>query len=163
MNHRPLLFAFLLGWTAWSAGADAPRSAADFAGTYFASLPERSEILQIHRDGTAQMTLSDQVTAGAGGFTFSDSLGSWKIVGGRHLRARFMNLNFDITGLPAYTGAAVVDYDLRFAPGLDTFTASCRGRIFATGDNPFDPASTPVVEFDCAYLDGFRYQRVPLD
>lgn len=163
MNHRPLLFAFLLGWTTWSAGADAPRSAADFAGTYFASLPERSEILQIHRDGTAQMTLSDQVTAGAGGFTFSDSLGSWKIVGRRHLRARFMNLNFDITGLPAYTGAAIVDYDLRFAPGLDTFTASCRGRIFATGDDPFDPASAPVVEFDCAYLDGFRYQRVPLD
>jgi hypothetical protein len=48
----------------------------DFTGTYLASLPQRAEILQLHQDGTAEITLSDQVTSGAGGFTFSDSLGS---------------------------------------------------------------------------------------
>jgi hypothetical protein len=52
--------------------ADSPGKKEDFAGNYFASLPERAEILQLHQDGTAGMTLSDEVTAGAGGFTFSD-------------------------------------------------------------------------------------------
>lgn len=135
----------------------------DFAGTYEASLPERAEALQLHADGTAHITLSDQVTAGAGGFTFSESLGSWKKVGPRRLFARFVNLNFDITGPAAtYSGMAVVDYDLQFAPNLRTFTASCQGKIFPTGQDPFDPSSTPVTTFDCAYLQGFSYRRVPL-
>jgi hypothetical protein len=41
------------------AKADPPGKMDDFAGTYFASLPERAEILQLHEDGTAGMTLSD--------------------------------------------------------------------------------------------------------
>ena len=109
------------------------------------------------------ITLSDQVTAGAGGFTFSDSFGSWRVIGPRTLSARFVNLNFDLTGsVPAYSGAAVVDYRLEFAPGFGTFEASCLGKIYATGQDPFAPGATPVVEFDCAYLDGFKYKRVPL-
>ena len=137
-------------------------AAEDFAGTYTATLPYRAEILQLHRDGTAMMTLSDQVTAGAGGFTFSDSFGSWKIIGARTLKARFVNLNFDITGTPAYTGAAVVDYTFQFAPTLQTFSASCQGKIYPTGTDPFSPGATPYVEFDCAYLNGYLYKRVPL-
>jgi hypothetical protein len=70
-----------------------------FAGTYMATLPQRAEILQLHQDGTASITLSDEVTAGAGGFTFSDSFGSWKVSGPRTLTARFVNLNFDVTGV----------------------------------------------------------------
>ena len=135
----------------------------DFAGTYEASLPERAEAMQLHADGTAHITLSDQVTSGAGGFTFSESLGSWKKVGPRRLAARFVNLNFDVTGPAAtYSGMAVVDYDLHFAPNLRTFTASCQGKIFPTGQDPFDPNSTPVTTFNCAYLEGFSYRRVPL-
>ncbi|HEX4952409.1 MAG TPA: hypothetical protein VF017_03305 [Thermoanaerobaculia bacterium] len=135
----------------------------DYAGTYIATLPERAEILQLHADGTADMTLSDQVTSGAGGFTFSDSLGSWKRTGPRRLAARFVNLNFDVTAPAAtYSGAAVVDYVLEFAPNRRTFAASCQGRIFPPGEDPFDPASTPVTTFDCAYLDGYLYRRVPL-
>lgn len=137
--------------------------AGDFAGTYTATLPERAEILQIHRDGTAEITLSDQVTAGAGGFTFSDSFGSWKITGPRTLSARFLNLNFDVTGTPSYTGVAVVDYRLQFAPNFRTFSASCLGKIYPTGVDPFAAGSVPVVEFDCAYLNGFHYRRMPLD
>ena len=34
--------------------------------------------------------------------------------------------------------------------------------VVGTGDDPLDPASIPVAEFDCAYLDGYLYQRVPL-
>ncbi len=136
----------------------------DFAGTFIATLPERAEILQLHRDGTAEITLSDQVTAGAGGFTFSDSFGSWKRTGPRRLAARFVNLNFDVSGPAAtYSGAAVVDYVLEFRPGLRSFAASCLGKIYPTGQDPFDPSSTPVVEFDCAYLEGYLYQRVPLE
>ncbi len=142
--------------------ADSPPNAGDFAGTYTATLPERAEILQLHRDGTAEITLSDQVTAGAGGFTFSDSFGSWKAVGSRTLRARFLNLNFDVTGTPSYTGVAVVDYTLQFAPSFRTFSASCDGKIYATGVDPFASGSVPVVTFDCAYLDGFLYKRMPL-
>ncbi len=135
----------------------------DFAGTYAATLPERAEILNLHSDGTAEISLSDQVTSGAGGFTFSDSFGSWKKTGPRRLVARFVNLNFDVTGPAAtYSGMAVVDYVFQFAPNLKTFAASCQGKIFPTGQNPFDPASSPVATFDCAYLDGFLYQRVPL-
>jgi hypothetical protein len=143
--------------------AASPGRGADFSGTYMATLPERAEILQLHRDGTAEITLSDQVTAGAGGFTFSDSFGSWKVAGARTLTARFVNLNFDITGTPSYTGAAVVDYTLQFAPTFQTFTASCQGKIYPTGQDPFAPGSTPVVEFDCVYLNGFLYKRVPLE
>lgn len=151
-----------LALSASLAAADAPGGGSGFAGTYIATLPERAEILQIHRDGTAEITLSDQVTAGAGGFTFSDSFGSWKVTGPRKLSARFVNLNFDITGVPSYTGAAVVDYVLQFAPAFQTFTASCQGKIYPTGQDPFAPGSTPYVEFDCAYLDGYLYKRVPL-
>lgn len=135
----------------------------DFAGTYHATLPDRAEILQLHRDGTAGMTLSDQVTSGAGGFTFSDSFGSWKVIGPRKLSARFVNLNFDVTGPAAtFSGTAVVDYVLQFAANLRTFTASCQGKIFPPGEDPLKPSSTPVTEFDCAYLNGFHYERVPL-
>jgi hypothetical protein len=155
------LIVVLLAFGASLAAAEMP-GGKGFTGTYIATLPERAEILQLHRDGTAEITLSDQVTAGAGGFTFSDSFGSWKITGPRTLSARFVNLNFDVTGIPAYTGAAVVDYTLQFAPTFQTFTASCQGKIYPTGQDPFAPGSTPYVEFDCAYLDGYMYQRVPL-
>lgn len=142
--------------------AAAPPNPRDrFAGTYVASLPERAEILQIHRDGTVEQTLSDQVTAGAGGFTFSDSLGSWKVTGPRTLSARLVNLNFDLTGsAPAFSGIAVVDFTLQFAPSFRTFTASCQGKIYPPGQDPFAPTVPPSVEFDCAYLNGFHYQRV---
>ena len=162
MKRICLLISGLLALTASLATAQPSDPGAGYAGTYIATLPERAEILQLHRDGTAEITLSDQVTAGAGGFTFSDSLGSWKIAGPRTLTARFVNLNFDVTGIPAYTGAAVVDYTLQFAPAFQTFTASCQGKIYPTGQDPFDPASTPYVEFDCAYLNGYQYKRVPL-
>ena len=159
MRIRRLLAIFApLALVASLAAADS----SGFTGTYIATLPERAEILQLHRDGTAEITLSDQVTAGAGGFTFSDSFGSWKITGPRKLTARFVNLNFDVTGTPAYTGAAVVDYTLQFAANFRTFSASCNGKIYPTGQDPFAPGSTPYVEFDCAYLNGFLYKRVPL-
>jgi hypothetical protein len=157
----PLLALLTLATT--PAVADPPGKRADFAGTFFAALPDRAEILQLHQDGTAGMTLSDEVTAGAGGFTFSDSYGSWKITGSRKVSARFLNLNFDVTGPPAYTGMAVVDYVLQFAANFRTFTASCQGKIYPTGQDPFAPGATPVVEFDCAYLNGHLYQRMPLD
>ena len=160
--HR-LSIAGLIFLTASLAAAQPPGQGADYAGTYIATLPERAEILQLHRDGTAEITLSDQVTAGAGGFTFSDSFGSWKVTGPRTLTARFVNLNFDVTGVPAYTGAAVVDYTLQFAPTFQTFTASCQGKIYPTGQDPFAPGAIPVVEFDCAYLNGYLYKRVPLE
>lgn len=138
-------------------------SANDYAGTYTATLPERAEILNLHADGTAEITLSDQVTSGAGGFTFSDSFGSWKRTGPRRLVARFLNLNFDVsTPAATYSGVAVVDYVFQFAPNLKTFAASCQGKIFPPGTEPFDPSSTPVTTFDCAYLDGFLYRRMPL-
>ena len=144
------------------AKADPPGKMDDFAGSYFAGLPERAEILQLHEDGTAGQNLSDQVTSGAGGFTFADSVGSWKITGPRTVSLRFLNLNFDVSGVPTYIGVAVVDYTLQFAPDFNTFTASCLGKIYPTGQDPFAPGSTPVVEFDCAYLDGYHYVRVPL-
>ena len=134
----------------------------NYAGTYLASLPARAEILQLHSDGTALITLSDEVTSGAGGFTFSDSLGSWKVAGPRKLTARFLNLNFDVTGPPAFTGTAVVDYVYQFSPGFRTMAASCQGKIFPAGTDPFNPASVPAITFDCSYLNGFLYQRMPL-
>lgn len=162
ISRRHLVVAVVAGavgvWGAGVGGAFA--DGADFAGAYVASLPERAEIMHLHRDGTAGMTLSDQVTSGAGGFTFSDSLGSWRRVGANTISARMLNLNFDLTGAaPAFSGIAVVDYVLVFAPNKQTFTASCQGKIFATGDDPLDPDSTPVTEFDCAYLDGHLYRR----
>lgn len=144
--------------------ADPPGKASDFSGTYLASLPDRAEILQLHQDGTAEITLSDQVTAGAGGFTFSDSLGSWKVSGPRRLTARFLNLNFDVTGPAAtFSGTAVVDYVYQFADNLRTMAASCQGKIFPAGQDPFNPHATPVVQFDCSYLNGFLYKRMPLE
>jgi hypothetical protein len=134
----------------------------DLAGTYIASLPERAEILQLHSDGTAEITLSDEVTSGAGGFTFSDSFGSWKIVGPRKLAARFLNLNFDVTGPAAFSGTAVVDYVWQFAADLKTMSASCQGKIFPPGQDPFSPSSTPVTTFDCSYLNGYLYKKMPL-
>jgi len=160
---RICLFSILALVFGASLAVAEPPGDAGFAGTYMATLPERAEILNLHRDGTAEITLSDQVTAGAGGFTFSDSFGSWKVAGARTLTARFVNLNFDITGPPAYTGAAVVDYKLEFSPTFQTFSASCQGKIYPTGQDPFAPGSTPYVEFDCAYLNGYLYKRVPLE
>src|SRR5215470_14417701 len=106
---RTWLFATLALFTLGTslAVADPPDGGDAFAGTYLASLPDRAEILNLHRDGTAEITLSDQVTAGAGGLTFSDSLGSWKVAGPRRLTARFLNLNFAGT---TFSGTAVVDY-----------------------------------------------------
>ncbi len=166
---RQIQAAWLVGFLACApaltaADVDEPRSAGDFAGTYVASLPERAEILQLHRDGSAEITLSDQVTSGAGGFTFSDSFGSWKVAGARRLSARFLNLNFDVSGpAPAFSGTAVVDYTFEFAPTLRTMSASCAGKIFPPGQDPLDPSSTPVAAFDCAYLNGYLYRRMPLD
>jgi hypothetical protein len=154
--------SILLTLGASLAVAETPDHGGDFAGTYSASLPERAEILQLHRDGTAMITLSDQVTSGAGGFTFSDSFGSWKVTGPRTLTARFLNLNFDVTGPPAYSGMAVVDYTFHFSPTFRTFTASCDGKIYPTGQDPFAPGSTPVTTFDCSYLNGYLYKRMPL-
>ncbi|HEX4961519.1 MAG TPA: hypothetical protein VF173_11815 [Thermoanaerobaculia bacterium] len=135
----------------------------DFTGTYIASLPQRAEILQIHSDGTALITLSDEVTSGAGGFTFSDSLGSWKVTGPRKLTARFLNLNFDVTTPAAtFSGTAVVDYVYQFSANFKTMAASCQGKIFPPGADPFNPHSIPVTTFDCSYLNGFLYQRMPL-
>lgn len=133
----------------------------DLSGTFLASLPTRAEILNLHRDGTATITLSDEVTSGAGGFTFSDSFGSWRRVGPRRLSARFLNLNFDVSAGPAFTGTAVVDYVLEFSPGLDSFAASCSGRIYPTGQDPFAPGAVPSTVFDCAYLAGHPYRRMP--
>jgi hypothetical protein len=44
-----------------------------------------------------------------------------------------------------------------------TFSASCQGRIYPIGQEPFAPGVIAGVEFDCAYLDGHLYQRVPLE
>ncbi|WP_437596275.1 hypothetical protein WMF28_27225 [Sorangium sp. So ce590] len=154
------LVAAIGGLVANAGGAFAEGT--DFSGTYVASLPDRAEIMHLHRDGTAGMTLSDQVTFGAGGFTFSDSLGSWRRAGDHTVSLRTLNLNFDLTGAaPAFSGIAVVDYVLVFAPDKDMFTASCQGKIFATGVDPLDPGATPITEFDCAYLDGYTYHRSP--
>jgi probable addiction module antidote protein len=90
----------------------------------------RAEILQLRQDGTAELTLSDQVTAGAGGFTFSDSLGSWKVSGPRRLTARFLNLNFDVTGPAAtFSGTAVVDYVYQFGRRDPALVAAALGDI----------------------------------
>lgn len=134
----------------------------NFTGTYLASLPNRAEILQIQQGGTAAITLSDEVTSGAGGFTFSDSFGSWKVAGPRKLTARFLNLNFDVTGPPSFTGTAVVDYVYQFSANFRTIAVTCQGKIFPPGVDPFNPSSTPAVTFDCSYLNGFLYQRMPL-
>src|SRR5262245_51647951 len=165
MKTARLLCALgLLLCGAHAAVADPPVDAGDFTGTYLASLPDRAEILQLNRGGTAEITLSDQVTAGAGGFTFSDSLGSWKVVGPRKLTARFLNLNFDVTTPAAtFSGTAVVDYVYQFSANFRTIAVTCQGKIFPPGVDPFNPSSVPNVEFDCSYLNGFLYQRMPLD
>src|SRR3954452_7526123 len=128
---RLLTIPALLALGASPAMADGGRG--DFTGTYLASLPERAEILQLHQDGTAEITLSDQVTSGAGGFTFSDSLGSWKVAGPRKLTARFLNLNFDVTTPAAtFSGTAVVDYVYQFSANFRTIATTCQGKIFAS-------------------------------
>jgi hypothetical protein len=162
---RLLMIALLAlpGLVALEAGPAAADDGHDaFTGTYLASLPQRAEILQLHQDGTALITLSDEVTSGAGGFTFSDSLGSWRVAGPRRLTARFLNLNFDVTGPPAFSGTAVVDYTYQFGADFRTIATSCRGKIFPPGVDPFNPGSTPVTTFDCSYLNGFLYKRMPL-
>jgi hypothetical protein len=124
-----------LGVSVPPAAADPPPAGGGFAGTYLASLPTRAEILQLHADGTASITLSDEVTQGAGGFTFSDSFGSWKVAGPLRLTARFLNLNFDVTQPAAtFSGTAVVDYTYQFSADRRTIAASCSGRIFPPGD-----------------------------
>ncbi len=158
------MLALALGASVLPAAAGSPAAGGAFAGTYLASLPTRAEILQLHADGTASITLSDEVTQGAGGLTFSDSFGSWKVAGPLRLTARYLNLNFDVTQPAAtFSGTAVVDYIYQFSPNLRSIAASCQGRIFPPGQDPFDPHSTPVVEFDCSYLNGHPYQRMPLD
>jgi hypothetical protein len=160
MKRIPCLFFLaLLTLGARLATAESLAHDGDFSGTYVASLADRAEILNLHQGGTAEITLSDQVTAGAGGLTFSDSLGSWKVAGPRKLTARFLNLNFAGT---AFSGIAVVDYVYLFGANFRTLAASCNGKIFAPGVDPLSPSSTPYVEFDCSYLTGHPYQRVTL-
>src|ERR1700710_1626586 len=121
----------LLTLGAHAAAADPDGNHDNFTGTYFTSpTPPAAEILQIHSDGTAILTTSDQVTVGAGGLTFSDSIGSWRALGGRKLSARFLNLNFAGT-IPAatYAGAAVVDYIYQFSTNFNTITVTCDGKI----------------------------------
>jgi len=155
----PLAFIALLAVGAPPAALADTGHGHDFAGTYLASLPTRAEILQLHADGTAEITLSDQVTSGAGGLTFSDSLGSWEVAGPRTLTARYLNLNFAGTD---FSGTAVVDYVYQFGADLTTIAASCQGKIFAPGVDPFNPNSVPIVTFDCSYLTGHPYHRMPL-
>jgi hypothetical protein len=57
----------------------------------------------------------------------------------------------------------VVDYTFQFGPTLRSFAASCQGRIYPTGQDPFAPGATPITTFDCSYLNGFLYKRVPLE
>lgn len=162
-SRRSVLLVAAVLLVSVAATAHAAGPGGDLAGTYVATLPDRAEILQLHRDGTAGMTLSDQVTSGAGGFIFSDSFGSWRRTGPGTVSARMVNLNFDVTGPAAtYSGAAVVDYILEFEPGFTTFAASCEGEIFPPGTDPLDPASVPVAAFDCSYLQGFLYRKVPV-
>jgi len=145
-----------------SVAADAPAGNDGFTGTYFTSpTPPAAEILQIHADGTAILTTSDQVTVGAGGLTFSDSIGSWRAIGARRLSARFLNLNFAGT-IPSATfaGTAVVDYVYQFAASFNTINVTCQGKIFAPGVDPLDPSSTPFITFDCSNLAGHPYRRV---
>ena len=152
----------LLTLGAHAAAADPDGNHDNFTGTYFTSpTPPAAEILQIHSDGTAILTTSDQVTVGAGGLTFSDSIGSWRALGGRKLSARFLNLNFAGTVPSAtYAGAAVVDYVYQFSSNFSTITVTCDGKIFAPGVNPLNPSSTPFITFDCSNLDGHPYRRV---
>jgi hypothetical protein len=101
------------------------------------------------------------VTVGAGGLTFSDSIGSWRAIGGRRLSARFLNLNFArVVPSATYAGAAVVDYVYQFSSSFNTINVTCQGKIFAPGVNPLNPASTPFVTFDCSNLTGHPYTRV---
>lgn len=163
--HRPLMVIALTLFALVAASAPSAASeGAGLAGTYVVTFPDRSEILQLHQGGTAELILSEQVTSGAGGFTFDDSLGSWKSTGPRRAVARFVNHNFDVTGPAAtYSGIAVVDYSFQFSQSHDAIAASCLGKIFAAGDDPLDPTSIPVVGFDCAYLEGFLYHKIELD
>jgi len=162
---RLLLIFGLLTLCTKTVAADPPVNHDAFTGTYFTSpTPPAAEILQIHGDGTAILTTSDQVTVGAGGLTFSDSIGSWRAIGPRQLSARFLNLNFAGT-IPSATfaGTAVVDYVYQFSASFSTITVTCQGRIFAPGVNPLDPSSTPFITFDCSNLNGHPYQRVTPD
>jgi hypothetical protein len=164
MKRAHLLWVLaLLVFGASPAVAGAPSGGANFTGTYVATLPERAEIFQLHRDGNLEITLSDQVTSGAGGFTFSDSLGTWRMTGPRTLFARVVNLNFDVTGPAAtFSGTAVVEYKLQFAEDYRSFSATCQGKIFPPGQEPFSSSSTPVTTFDCSYLHGYFHKRVPI-
>jgi hypothetical protein len=138
------------------------RSHDGFTGTYFTSpTPPAAEILQIHDDGTAILTTSDQVTVGAGGLTFSDSIGSWKAIGPRTLSARFLNLNFaGVIPAATFAGTAVVDYVYHFSASFSTITVTCAGKIFEPGVDPLNPSSTPFITFDCSNLNGHPYRRV---
>jgi hypothetical protein len=159
---RLLSILGMLAFGANVAAADPPGKHVAFTGTYFTSpTPPAAEILQLHGDGTAILTTSDQVTVGAGGLTFSDSIGSWKAIGPRTLSARFLNLNFAGT-IPSATfaGTAVVDYVYQFSASFGTITVTCLGRIFAPGVDPLDPSSTPFITFDCSNLNGHPYRRV---
>jgi len=158
----PLAILGLLALGVSLAPADAPAgSTVDFTGTYYATPTPQAEILQIHNDGTAILTTSDQVTVGAGGLTFSDSIGSWRAIGARKLSARFLNLNFAGTVPTAtFAGTAVVDYVYQFAANFNTISVTCQGKIFAPGVDPLDPNSTPFITFDCSNLAGHPYRRV---
>lgn len=67
MKIAPLLSTLVLLTFGASLAAEPSDHGGDFAGTYIATLPERTEIFQLHGDGTAEITLSDQVTPGARG------------------------------------------------------------------------------------------------
>src|SRR5262249_24877498 len=123
-----------------SVAADTPAGSARFTGTYFTSpVPQAAEILQLHGDGTAILTTSDQVTVGAGSLTFSDSIGSWTAIGPRKLSTRFLNLNFaGVVPTATFAGTAVVDYVYQFAANFNTIAVTCQGKIFAPGVDPLD-------------------------
>jgi len=152
----------LLALGAHAVAADSPGDHTNFTGTFFTSpTPPAAEILQIHGDGTAILTTSDQVTVGAGGLTFSDSIGSWRAIGPRTLSARFLNLNFaGVVPSATFAGTAVVDYVYQFSARFDVINVTCQGRIYAPGVNPLDPSSTPFITFDCSNLSGHPYRRV---
>lgn len=161
-RYYPVAILGLLALGASFASADTPGGdTSGFTGTYYATPTPQAEILQIHGDGTAILTTSDQVTVGAGGLTFSDSIGSWRAIGPRKLSARFLNLNFaGVIPAATFAGTAVVDYIYQFAANFNTITVTCQGKIFAPGVDPLDPSSIPFITFDCSNLNGHPYRRV---
>jgi hypothetical protein len=164
------IYLFLaLGFVCLGADHAAAASRSAFIGTYMANLLnlKRAEIVSLHGDGTAGMSLSDQVTGGAGQLTFSDSYGAWEPIAPHRVKVRMVNMNFfqpldsqNPDQAPVYSGPAVVDYVFQFAPNFNTFTLTCSGKVYSLGVDPFDPNAVPDITFDCTYFNGNVYKRV---